>query len=243
MKKILCVIPARYESTRFPGKPLALICNKPMIQWVYEKCMRAESISDVIVATDDIRIKETVLGFGGNAVMTSDCKCGTDRVYEASRDLEYDIIINVQGDEPLMDPKVIDELAHSFDDCSVVAATVKTRITDLTELDDINVVKVITDVHGNAIYFSRYPIPYNRDSKKTVEYYKHIGIYGYTKEFLNKFVKLGNGYLEEIENLEQLRILENGYKIKVVETDYISHGVDIPEHISVIERMIGLGTK
>lgn len=241
MKKIICVIPSRYESTRFPGKPLALIANKPMIQWVYERCTQAGSISDVIVATDDTRIKDTVDRFGGQAVMTGECKCGSDRVYEACRDMDFDIVINVQGDEPLIDPAVIDELCHVFEDDTVVAATVKTEISELEEIEDPNVVKVITDACDNAIYFSRYPIPYNRDGRDDVMYYKHMGIYGYTKAFLEQYVSMDYGQLERVENLEQLRILENGHKIKVVETDYISRGVDVPEQISEIERLIDSG--
>jgi 3-deoxy-manno-octulosonate cytidylyltransferase (CMP-KDO synthetase) len=235
--KIIAVIPARYESSRFPGKPLADICGKPMIQWVFERVSFVDEIDEVYVATDDDRIFEAVKGFGGKAIMTGECSCGTDRVYQAVKDIDADIIINIQGDEPLIDPEMVRNLITAFDDNNVVMATLKKKITNSDDIDNPNVVKVIDDNKGDAIYFSRFSIPYNRDDRN-IQYYKHIGIYGYRKEFLNRFVSLPKGMLEISESLEQLRALENGYKIRVHETDYQSIGVDVPEDINKVTEQI-----
>ena len=234
---ILAVIPSRYGSSRFPGKPLARICGKPMIQWVYERVKGVNEIEEVFVATDDERILKVVDTFGGKAVMTGECACGTDRVYEASKDLDANIVLNIQGDEPLIKPEMIRDLIHAFDDPSVMMATLKKEMIS-EDVNDPNIVKVITDNNGDAVYFSRSIIPYNRDERKTVRYYKHIGIYGYTKEYLSKFVTLPQSELETTEKLEQLRSLEHGFKIRVVETKYQSIAVDLPEHISLIENEI-----
>lgn len=234
MKKIVAVIPARYQSSRFPGKPLAMISGKTMIQRVYERVKGAGICSDVIVATDDGRIMQEVKRFSGHAVMTGACNCGTERVYLASRQADADVIVNVQGDEPLIKGEMIRELAAAFDDPSVTMATLKKRIEDKAEAMQGNVVKVVTDLDNNAIYFSRSPIPYDRENIHAV-YYKHIGIYGYTKAFLEKYVGLPVSQLESVEKLEQLRVLEHGFKIRVMETVHESFGVDIPEHISRIE--------
>lgn len=238
MKKIIALIPARYQSSRFPGKPLAAICGKPMIQWVYESVSRVEEIEQVYVATDDARIYDAVLSFGGKAIMTGDCSCGTDRVYQASKDIDCDVILNIQGDEPLIKGEMIKDLISAFADEAVVMATLKKKIERPADVEDPNVVKVITDCNGDAIYFSRYGIPYNRDGKDEVTYYRHIGAYGYTKEFLEKYVALPASALENTEKLEQLRVLENGYRIRVKETVYQSIGVDMPEHIALVEEEI-----
>lgn len=238
MKKIIAVIPARYQSSRFPGKPLAPICGKPMIQWVYESVSKVKELDAVYIATDDDRIYQAVQAFGGKAVMTGDCSCGTDRVYQASKDIDCDVILNIQGDEPLIKEEMIKDLISAFSDESVVMATLKKKIENPAEIDDPNVVKVITDCNGDAIYFSRYAIPYNRDGKDGVSYYRHIGAYGYTKEFLEKYVKLPASSLENIEKLEQLRVLENGCHIRVKDTVYQSIGVDLPEHIALVEEEI-----
>lgn len=237
MKKIIAVIPARYQSSRFPGKPLALIAGKPMIQWVYERVSMAEEISAVYAAVDDERIYKTVESFGGKAVMTGQCSCGSERVYEASRDIETDIILNIQGDEPLIKTEMIRDLISAFEDGSVQMATLKKEITNDADLNNPNIAKLITDVNENAVYFSRLAIPYNRDGI-SVKYYKHIGVYGYTKEFLKTFAGLPQSGLEKAEQLEQLRAIENGYAIRVKETRFESTGVDLPEHIELVEKQM-----
>lgn len=237
MKRIIAVIPARYESTRFPGKPLAMIAGKTMIHRVYERVSALKCFSQVIVATDDERILHEVEAFGGTAVMTGNCSCGTERVYEATKNIDADIIINVQGDEPLIKQEMILDLVRGFDDESVQMATLKKRIESQREIEAPNVVKVITNCNDDAVYFSRFTIPYNRDNQN-VAYYKHIGIYGYTKDFLAVYVSLPESFLERTEKLEQLRVLENGYKIRVKETQYESIGVDLPEHIKLVEEQL-----
>ncbi len=237
--KIIVIIPARYASSRFPGKPLVDICGKPMIQWVYERVSSLNIIDSVYVATDDERIFNAVYQFGGKALMTGECSCGTERVFQASKDIESDIVLNVQGDEPLIDPRMLGDLITAFDDEDVLMATLKKKITNYDEIDNTNVVKVITDNYENAIYFSRFSIPYNRDGL-AIEYYKHIGVYGYRKSFLEEFVSLPKGKLEVIENLEQLRAIENGYKIRVKETGYQSIGVDVPEDIERVVAQLNM---
>ena len=238
MKNIVAVIPARYQSSRFPGKPLAMIAGKPMIQRVYEQVKQAVGIDEVVVATDDERIYNTVRQFNGKAVMTGECSCGTERVYEATKDNICNIIINVQGDEPLIKPKMIEELVSVFANNDVVMATLCKEIVDENEVNNPNIVKVIRDKNDDALYFSRYPIPFNRDGRNDIKYYKHIGIYGYTKDFLKEYVSMEKSSLEIAENLEQLRVLENGYKIKIKETIYDSIGVDRQEDIIKIEEAL-----
>lgn len=233
---VTAVIPARFQSSRFPGKPLAKILGKPMIQWVYERVSRVEAINEVFVATDNQEIYDVVTNFGGNAILTGECKCGTDRVYEAVKNINADIVLNIQGDEPLIKKEMIESIIAEFRNPDVNMVTLKKKITDANDVDKANVVKVITDIHDDAIYFSRCPIPFDRDgTNEGTEYYKHIGIYGYTKNFLNTFVNLKRSNLECMENLEQLRAIENGYKIRVIETQYESVGVDLPEHIALVE--------
>jgi 3-deoxy-manno-octulosonate cytidylyltransferase (CMP-KDO synthetase) len=242
MKKIVAVIPARYQSSRFPGKPLADICGKPMIQWVYESVAKVPDMEAVYVATDDERIFDAVTAFGGKAIMTGACSCGTDRVYQAVKDVDCDVVLNIQGDEPLIKVEMIQDLMKAFTDDTVVMATLKKQIENPADIDDANVVKVITDCNDDAIYFSRHSIPYNRDAKEGVAYYRHIGAYGYTKAFLETYVNLPTSVLENVEKLEQLRVLENGYKIRVKETVYQSIGVDLPEHIALVEEEIKRGS-
>lgn len=241
MKKVVAVIPARYASSRFPGKPLAKIHDKPMIQWVYERVKGVEGINDVYVATDDERIFDTVECFGGKVIMTSkDHKSGTDRISEAISkiDDDIDIVLNIQGDEPMIKKEMISQLISAFDDESVNMATLKKRLYDEDDINNPNIAKVITDVNNDAIYFSRSTIPYNRDGKDDIKYFKHIGVYGYKKDFLMKFSNLKKSNLEELEQLEQLRVIENGYKIRVIETEYESIGVDLPEHIDKVESLL-----
>ncbi len=237
MDKIIAVIPARYDSTRFPGKPLAHIMGKPMIQWVYERVKKSDTIVNVIVATDDRRIYDCVKDFGGNVCMTGECNSGTDRVYEAVKKLDFDVVINVQGDEPTIKSQEINELVDAFTDENVVMATLKKRITDLNDLSNANVVKVVCDLQDNALYFSRSQIPFNRNNAN-VAVYKHIGMYAYRKGFLSRFVELPESPNERIEKLEQLRALDNGYSIKVLETEYNNFGVDCPEDITKVEEIL-----
>ena len=235
---VLCVIPARYASTRLPGKPLADIAGKPMIQRVYERASQASVPSMVLVATDHPLVEEAVKGFGGAVMMTSpDHPTGTDRLAEvAASYTDADVIINVQGDEPLIAPDVIDRLAMLFaDDDSLQMATVITSL-DEEEAGDPNAVKAVTDLKGNALYFSRSLIPYPRVSGKA-PIYKHIGIYAYRRDFLLAYAKMAPTPLEQAESLEQLRALENGYTIRTIFTDHKFIGIDTKEDLERINRL------
>lgn len=237
--KIVAVIPARYGSSRFPGKPLAFIAGKPMIQWVYENVSKVEFLDAVYVATDSKRIFEVVKSFGGQALMTASTHaCGTDRLAECAEIIgldDEDIVLNIQGDEPLIKPEMVEDLATTFDDSSVYMGTLKKLIDNPEELENSNVVKVITDVNDDAIYFSRYTLPYERDGIKR-RHFKHVGVYGYKTWFLKKYSKMEKTELEIAESLEQLRVIENGYKIRVKETKWQTVGVDTPEQIADVER-------
>ena len=233
--KVLCIIPARYASTRLPGKPLRDIAGKPMIVRVYERATGAQRVHEVVVATDDERIRAAVEEHGGHAVMTrADHATGTDRLAEvAAQRPDCDLIINVQGDEPLIDPAVIDALVAPFEhDIALMMATAKTEITDAAEMENPNNVKVVVDRTGNALYFSRARIPYARNAGAKV--YKHIGIYAYRRDFLLAYAKMAQTELECSESLEQLRALENGYRIRVVETDAVFIGVDTEEDLAAV---------
>ena len=237
--KILCVIPARYASTRLPGKPLADIAGKPMICRVYDRAVQAKCLSEVVVATDDQRVLQAVEAHGGRAMMTAkDHPTGTDRLAEvAAAYPDIDLIINVQGDEPLIEPSIIDALAAAFDgDADLKMATVMTEITDEAEQMNPNNVKVVTDKNGYALYFSRSLLPYPR-YRKGVPVYKHIGIYAYKREFLLHYAKMAPTPLEETEALEQLRALENGYRIKVIRTAHRFVGVDTAEDLAMVNKI------
>jgi len=236
--KVIAVLPARYGSSRFPGKPLALINNKPMIQHVYERVKKVPNLDKVVVATDNKKIYDAVLSFGGEVVMTKDThESGSDRMAEVSKLIDGDIFLNVQGDEPLIDERLIAEIVEQSKQHSNYVVTAKKAIDSEEDIENPNVVKVITNQNKEAIYFSRSPIPYNRSDKK-VTYYKHLGIYCYPKHILQEFVKLPKSQYEEVEMLEQLRLLENGYEMKVLETTYDSIGVDTPEDITKIENLL-----
>jgi 3-deoxy-manno-octulosonate cytidylyltransferase (CMP-KDO synthetase) len=242
--KIFAFIPARYQSTRFPGKPLALIGGKPMIQYVYERAMSCPEISEVCVATDDKRISACVIEFGGKVVMTGQThRSGTDRICEAATKIGLnteDLIVNIQGDQPIFHPSIVSRLIKPFvEDQSVPMTTVKWKITDPDDIRNPNHVKVVTDRQGFALYFSRYPLPFFRDSESRQVHYKHLGFYGFRMEFLLKFTRLSQGVLEAAEKLEQLRALEHGFKIKVVETPHNSIEVDVPEDIEKVEEILG----
>jgi len=235
---ILCVIPARYSSTRLPGKPLADIAGKPMIQRVYERAILANRPGKVIVATDHELVYETVMNFGGQAILTSsDHPTGTDRLAEvAERFPDVDLIINVQGDEPLIPPEIIDQLADVFDGREdLQMATLMTEM-DESEYNNPNVVKVVTDLQGYALYFSRSLMPFPRNNTG-IPMYKHIGIYAYRRDFLLKYTKLSPTPLEQTESLEQLRALEHGYRIKVLKTDFKSIGVDTMEDLEKVNLL------
>ena len=242
---VLCVIPARYASTRLPGKPLLDIAGKPMIVRVYERASQARRTTATIVATDDERIKSAVESHGGQAVMTrADHPTGTDRLAEvAGKYPDVDVIINVQGDEPLIEPALIDELAAAFEtDADLQMATVRTEMTDEAEQRNPNNVKVVTDKNGYALYFSRSLLPYPRHAGAHV--YKHIGIYAYRCDFLLSYARMEPTELESAESLEQLRALENGYRIKVITTDAQFVGVDTAEDLARVNEIYkaqGLG--
>ena len=239
--KILGVIPARYASTRFEGKPLKDINGHTMIEWVYKRAENAD-IDKLVVATDDERIFNNVKNFGGNAVMTSkEHENGTSRIIEVINTPEYndfDFIINIQGDEPLIDIKSINLLADNYRKEKSEIVTLKKEFNKNENIENPNIVKVITDFNDNAIYFSRSAIPYERNSVESFKYYKHIGIYGYTSKFLNELKNLKEGILEKIESLEQLRFIENGYKIKVLETVSEVIGVDTEEDLKEVIKYI-----
>lgn len=242
--RIIGVIPARYDSSRFPGKPLADICGKPMIWWVYHQCSKVKELDEVYVATDDKRIEKVCLEAEIPVIMTSKShKTGTDRVGEVSGIVEGDIFINVQGDEPLIDPEEIRELILAFNDRDVYFASLRAEISDIEEINAKNVVKVVVDKNENALFFSRSVIPSDTGRVTYTRIYKHVGIYGYTKEFLRLFIRLPQTNLEICEGIEPLRALENGYDIRVKETTFRSIGVDYPEHIALIEKAIKMQKK
>jgi 3-deoxy-manno-octulosonate cytidylyltransferase (CMP-KDO synthetase) len=247
---IIAIIPARYASTRFPGKALTLIRDKPMIQWVYERTKRSQLVTRVVVATDDERIRMAVSAFGGEAILTSaDHPTGTDRIAEVARTLKCDIVVNVQGDEPLVHPDMIDEaIMPLVRDPSIPMGTVCRKIENRNEAFDPNVVKVVFDEKGFALYFSRAPLPWDRDNwagKDTFSdltlsgpMYKHIGLYVYRRDFLLNYAKMPQTPLEAAEKLEQLRALESGHRIKTVVTEHESFGVDIPGDLGkILQRL------
>lgn len=237
---VVAVIPARYDSTRFRGKPLAMICGKPMIQRVYENVVTANMIDRVIVATDNKEVAEAVEGFGGEVCMTSSAHAtGTDRVAEAAKDIDAQLIINVQGDEPLLPPDAIEQAAYPLlKDRTIPMGTLKTVIRETEDSSNINIVKVVTDCRDFALYFSRSLIPFEKSKDTDTVFFRHIGLYVYRKDFLLKFSRLSQLPLEKAESLEQLRALEHGYSIKVSETDYHPVGVDVPGDIALVEKLI-----
>lgn len=237
---VIGIIPARYASSRFEGKILANILGKPLIQHVWENAKKSKLLDDLIVACDDERIKKVVEDFGGKAIITSrDHDSGTDRLTEIVQPLDVKIVINIQGDEPLIDPTIINHLTSALlDDSDCVMATVIKRIDNKEEIKDPNVVKVVIDRDDFVLYFSRAAIPYAGKTTKEDFYYKHIGLYGYTKDFLFTFKNLPESHLEKIERLEQLRVLEGGFKIKAIHTDLETIGVDTPEDIEKVEEIM-----
>jgi 3-deoxy-manno-octulosonate cytidylyltransferase (CMP-KDO synthetase) len=242
--KVVGIIPARYASTRFPGKPLALIAGKPLIQRVVEQCQAAHSLSDVIVATDDERIFNAAKKFCHVEMTSPGHPSGSDRIAEVTAKIECDAVINIQGDEPMIEPVVIDAVAGVLDGSEM--STAATLIKNTADLVNPNVVKVVVNAAGHALYFSRRTIPYLREaaSSSTSEqlaafaFLKHLGIYGYRRGTLLRLVKFRVSPLENAEKLEQLRALENGIQIAVVKVDYDSVGVDAPEDVGKVEKIL-----
>jgi 3-deoxy-manno-octulosonate cytidylyltransferase (CMP-KDO synthetase) len=244
--KLIGIIPARYASTRFPGKPLALIAGKPLIQRVVEQCRKAPSLSEVVVATDDPRIRDLAGKFCRVEMTREDHPSGSDRIAEVAERIDCDGVVNIQGDEPLIDPTVIEGVAAALlnNEMSTAAASIR----ESAEYDNPNVVKVVVNSSGRALYFSRRTIPYLRDAASgsaaeqlaAFPFLKHLGIYGYRRETLLRLVKFPVSPLESAEKLEQLRALENGIQIAVVRVSYDSIGVDVPEDVGRVERLLGV---
>lgn len=238
--KTIAVIPARYGSTRFPAKPLALIAGKPMIQWTYESTCKCEDFDSVLVATDDRRIFDVVLGFGGKAVMTSpECRSGSDRIWETIQGIDADLVVNVQGDEPLIPATVLHQLVCQMRTSGAEMGTVAVPI-DIAGRDpqDPNAVKVVLDNRNMALYFSRSLIPFPREGGQESTPLLHWGLYAYRRDFLEKFVSWPTGTLEACEKLEQLRALENGARICVIVTTERSADVDVPDDIARVEELL-----
>lgn len=244
-QQVAGVIPARYASTRLPGKPLLEIAGKPLIQWVWEASQRCSTLNDVIVATDDVRIEQTCRQFGARVAMTSpDCPSGSDRIAEAIAALPHDVIVNIQGDEPLMDPETIDACVSALlaDPNAGVSSAMTPFRTD-ESYHEPHLVKVVTNSHGHAMYFSRAPIPDMRrldtdELPAAPPAMKHVGIYVYRREILEEYVKLPLSRYEQVERLEQLRLLEAGIRIKMVQISAAAVGVDTPEDVAVVERLL-----
>ena len=239
---VWAVIPARFAATRLPGKPLVTLVGKPMIQRVWERVKLAKKITKVVVATEDERIRAAVQAFGGEAVMTrSDHRSGTARIAEVAAGSAADIYINVQGDEPLVAPEAVDALVDTItEDANVHLATLAVPLTNPSDIMDTHIVKVVLDFEGDALYFSRAPIPWVRDTGNAVHarHLKHLGLYAYRRDALLDYDTLPPGDLERVEQLEQLRWLENGYKMRVAETEFDSVSVDVPDDVPRVEELI-----
>lgn len=247
MNKVAVIIPARYGSSRFPGKVLTPIQSRPLIQWVYEAAARSSLVNRVVVATDDTRIHDAVAGFGGEVMMTSARpRTGSDRCAEVAKKMAEEIIINLQADELLKGPEMLNELSSiMMEDPAVLMGTLKRELTSANELWDRNVVKVVTDHEDYALYFSRSPIPHIRDRVLSEEeglpaktFFKHLGIYAYRRDFLLLFSTLSTTRLEDLEKLEQLRAIESGFRIKVKETGHESYRIDTPEDLKYLEDKV-----
>ena len=240
--QVVVVIPSRYAATRLPGKPLVNLAGKPMVQRVYEQAKLAQTVHRVLVATDDQRIVDAVRAFGGEARMTrSDHRSGTERIAEVAAHEAGDVFVNIQGDEPLIDPVAVDTaVAALLEDPPAQIATVATPIRHVPDIMDPNVVKTVLDFDSNALYFSRAPIPWVRDTpqKVHVKYWKHLGLYVFQRDALLEYPTLPQGELEKIEQLEQLRWLENGWKIRVAEVEHDAVSVDAPEDVTRVEKLL-----
>ncbi len=249
--KVCAIIPARYASTRLPGKPLLKVKGKTIIQLVYEQCKKVSLLERVIVATDDERIFKEVESFGGDCVLTSPSHTsGTDRIAEVAQNLDFDVVVNVQGDEPLISPDAIESaIKPFFEKENMLMTTLKTGIKSKEELFNPNVVKVVCDREGFALYFSRLPLPYRKHKEMALlypvnrdnlnHYFKHIGLYAYKRDFLLKLSEMKPTFLEKTEGLEQLRVLENGYRIFVVETEFDTLGIDTMDDFLKLKKIMG----
>ncbi|HEY3448857.1 MAG TPA: 3-deoxy-manno-octulosonate cytidylyltransferase [Myxococcales bacterium] len=233
--RAVAVIPARWASTRFPGKPLALLRGRPMVAHVWERVSRVRGLSAVLVATDDERIAQAVRAFGGEVALTGECRTGTDRVREALRGREAEVALNVQGDEPLIEPACLESLLGVFADPKVRMATLMRPLSP-GEAENPNVVKVVAALNGDALYFSRAPIPFVRSAP--AQAFAHVGVYAYRRDLLEALADLPTTPLEKAEGLEQLRVLEHGIPIRVVPTSYRSLGVDVPEDLAKAEAAL-----
>ena len=238
--KVIGVIPSRYGSTRLKAKPLALIHGKPMVQWVYERAVKSKYLERVIVATDDVRIMRCVWNFGGEAMLTSkSAQSGTDRVAEVSKKMAADVVVNIQGDEPMISPQTIDRVIEPMrKDRRLLMSTAATPVKSGSGYKSPNTVKVVVDQQENALYFSRSPLPFYRTPKKTDGYLQHCGLYAYRKDFLLRFTKWKRTPLEIAESLEQLRALEHGIRIRVVKVPHVSIGVDTKEDLEKVIRLL-----
>lgn len=243
---VVGVIPARYASVRFEGKVLADLLGKPVIQHVWEAASRSKTLTHLIVACDDERVFQAVSAFGGKAVMTAkEHTSGSERIAEAVSDIDVKVVVNIQADEPLIHPAMIDDVAYYLlNNEDEVMATLMKRIEHEEEILDANVVKVVVDRKGRALYFSRCPIPFVREEEPGMRvHYKHIGLYAYTKDFLFTYKNLPVSKLERFEKLEQLRVLENGYPIKVIETKFETIGVDTREDLEKVKQYLNMRAK
>ncbi len=250
---VVAIIPARYQSSRFPGKALADICGRPMIEHVYRQTTKCKLVQRTIIATDDSRIFEAAAGFGADVVMTpEDCATGTDRIAHVARATPCDIVVNVQGDEPTIEPGSIDKAVLPLKDPSLLMSTIKYQITERSTLEDPNVVKVVTDPEGFALYFSRSPIPYGVRNGSSAgadmrlperTFFKHMGLYVYRRSFLLEYASMPQTPLEKLERLEQLRALEHGVRIRVVEVEHDSLGVDTPEELEEVRALLSVKLK
>lgn len=238
--KVIAVIPARYGATRFPGKVIKLLKGKPIIQWVIEGAQKSRLIQKIYVATDDERIAQVCRALNVEVLMTDvNCPTGTDRIFEATKNLNFDVVLNIQGDEPLIDQNYIDPLIHAFLYNQNIDMATLAHPLSVEDLDNKNAVKVITNMFGEAIYFSRFAIPYSREKDLIPRAaLKHIGLYGYRKSFLQKFCAAEQALIEKYESLEQLRALYLGAKIKVLEVEKPTYGVDTPEDLQKLEALL-----
>jgi len=239
-EEVICIIPARFNAKRLPGKPLRTILGKPLIQYVWERVRKAKLVDRIIIATDTLKVKNVCERFGAEAILTStDCCSGSDRVAQVAKKLKPEIIINVQCDEPLISVSLIDRLVMELKkNKNLKYVTAACFLKDLSLIQDPNIVKVVIDKNNYALYFSRAPIPYNRNNSRKICALKHLGIYGYRYESLIRFASMEKSNLEEIEKLEQLRILENGHKIKVIISKYDSISVDTEEDLKKVSKIL-----
>ena len=238
--KIIGVIPARYKSSRFPGKPLVSICGRPMIYWVYEQAKKVTEFDEIYVATDDERIRDACIEYNMKVIMTSEHhETGSDRVAEVASKVDGDLFVNIQGDEPVIQPEMIRQVISIFtEDDSVYFGSLKKEITDPEEIRATSTVKVVTDDRGDALYFSRSVIPSNVKDGQLARVFRHVGIYAYKRDFLLEFTKMSQTELELGEGIEPLRAMQKGYKIRLKETEYTSIGVDLPEHVTKVEQVL-----